>query len=115
MGADVVATVHGSRALIRLLGWWEHWALVECHADPLFPAPYDVAEHMLTIRWQCQGELLGDFDRVSHVEHCAGFRDIANHAIDCTAAEPNRSGLENTMSRCITVLVHGVPKIGPKT
>jgi hypothetical protein len=29
---------------------------------------------------------------------------------DCTAAEPNRSGLENTMSRCITVLVHGGPK-----
>jgi hypothetical protein len=25
-------------------------------------------------------------------------QDIANHAIDCTAAEPNRSGLENTMS-----------------
>src|SRR2546430_1244371 len=39
--ADVVTTVHGSRALIGLPGRWEQWALVECHADPLFPAPYD--------------------------------------------------------------------------
>ena len=43
------------------------------------------------------------------------IQDIADHAIDCTAAEPNRTGLENTMARCITALVHGVPKIGPKT
>ena len=89
--------------------------LVERHADSLFPTPYDVAGQMVSLRWQGQGELLGDFDRVSHVEHCAGIREIANHAIDSSAAELNRSGLENTMSRRIAVLSHGVPKIGPKT
>jgi hypothetical protein len=39
-------------------------------------------------------------------ERRPGIRNVANRAVDCSAAERYRSGLQDSMPRCYPVFVH---------
>jgi hypothetical protein len=75
-----------------------------------FP-PHNVAGHMVSVRRQDQGKMLRDSNWASHVEHCTGIRQIANHAIDRAAVELNRSGPQHAITRG-RALVHGCSSSG---
>jgi hypothetical protein len=73
-------------------------ALLERDADPFFLHPHNAAWHVASIRRQDQDEVLGDSNWAYYVEHCAGTRQIANHAIGRAVAELNRSSPQYAMA-----------------
>jgi hypothetical protein len=58
-----------------------------------------MAGHMQAIGGQNQRESVRDADGAGHVKRRSGVRQIANDAVDCAAAELDRSGLQYAMSR----------------
>jgi hypothetical protein len=73
-------------------------ASIEGHADPLFPAPDDVAGQVQPVGLEDQREIVGDAHRAGYLERRSDVRHVANHAIDRAAAELDRSGLQDTMA-----------------
>ena len=57
--------------------------------DPLLFSPDHAARQMALIGLDHQRETVGDADRGAHLERGAGFREIADRAIDCAAAKGN--------------------------
>jgi hypothetical protein len=74
-------------------------ALREHDADPNLLPPHHTAGHVASVRRQDQGEVVGDSSRACYVEHCAGTRQIASHAIDGAVADQNCSGPQYAMAR----------------
>jgi hypothetical protein len=72
---------------------------IEGYADPLFPAPDDVAGQVQPVGLEDQREIVGDAHGAGYVERRSDVRHVANHAIDRAAAELDGSGLQDTMSR----------------
>ena len=56
--------------------------------------------------WNDQRKSVGDEQRGYHFERGAGLGDVANRAIDRAAAERDRSGLEDAVTRCNSMLIH---------
>src|SRR5450631_2262063 len=81
-------------------------ASIEDHADPLFPAPDDVAGQVLPVGPEHQREFIGDAHRAGHLERRPDIRHVANHAIDPAAAELDRSGLQDAMTREDSLFIH---------
>jgi hypothetical protein len=82
------------------------YGLVEGYAYSLLFAPDDAAEHVMSVRWQDQGEMIGDSDGGGDVQRRASIRKISDHAVDGAAAELNRSGLKNAVPSDSAMLVH---------
>jgi hypothetical protein len=83
-------------------------ALVEGYSNTLLFSPNDVAGNMLPIGGQDQGEFIGNADRCVHVQHGPGVRHIADRAINGTAAELDRSGLQYAVPRHNPLFIHGI-------
>lgn len=97
-GDDPVALVSCPRAI----------QLIEGHANPLLFAPYDVAGPVHIVGLDDQFESVGDVERAENFKRSPGRRQASYGAADgSAAAEPNRSRLQNTPSRCPAVFVHG--------
>jgi len=71
-------------------------ALLEGHAYTSVFAPDDAAWPLQLVRLHSEGEAVGNKERGYDLERRAGFRDVANGAVNCAAAELNRSGLQYT-------------------
>jgi hypothetical protein len=63
---------------------------------------------MVPIGGQHQGELTGNADRAVHFQQGSGARHIADRAINGTAAELDRSGLQDAVPRHNPFFIHGV-------
>jgi hypothetical protein len=66
--------------------------LGEVNAHPIFRTPNDGAGQMQGIFRDNQGEFCRDTDRAGYLQQGSGGRQVANHAIDCDAAEFNLGG-----------------------
>ena len=80
--------------------------LVERHADAVFFAPDDTAEHAQPIGGKYQGEMLGNASWPCYIECRPGERKVADHAIDRAAGERDRSSYQNPGSGGSPLLVH---------
>ena len=68
--------------------------LLEGHAySPLF-APDDAAWPLQLVHLHSKGETVGNKERGDDFKRRAGFRDVADGAVNGTAAELDRSGLQ---------------------
>src|SRR4029077_11184518 len=94
---DISVSASGN---IRLRLW------IEGDPDPLFLAPDNTAGHVRAIG--DERELRGDSERARDIEGCAGGGEIADRAVDCTAAELDRSGLQDPMPGGYPVLIHWI-------
>jgi hypothetical protein len=72
--------------------------LSEPNADPVRFAPDHLAAMRGAVRQKDQREAIGDAERAGDVQSCAGLGPIANNAVDCTAAELDRSSLQKAMT-----------------
>ena len=73
--------------------------LLEGHAySPLF-APDDAAWPLQWVRLHSKGETVGNKERGYDFKRRAGFRDVADGAVNGAAAELDRSGLQYTAAR----------------
>ena len=79
---------------------------VEGHADAFFLAPNDVTRPPQPIARDAQGKPLGKPQGAVDFERRAGLGDVANRAGDRVSAELDRSGFEDAMTRCDTMLGH---------
>jgi hypothetical protein len=53
-----------------------------------------------------QGECFRNTDWACYIQRGSGFGQVANRAIDCTAAKLNRSGFQNAMARIGSLIDH---------
>ena len=72
--------------------------LFEANPDPVRFAPDHLTGLQSAVRHEGQREAIGDTDRAGNVQRCAGLRPIANNAVDCAAAEFDRSSLQKAMT-----------------
>jgi len=78
--------------------------LTERDPNSVLFAPYNAAGKARTV---CdKHKMVGNADRARYIELRARVRSISNHAREGAAAELNRSGFQDTTSRCPTLL-HG--------
>jgi len=81
-------------------------ASIERDADPSFPAPDDVTRPLQGMGWNDQRKAVGDEKRGYDFERGASLGEVANRAIDRAAAERDRSGLEDAVTRSNSMLNH---------
>src|SRR3984893_17168213 len=81
-------------------------ASIECDAHPSFPAPDDVTRPLQWMGWNDERKALGDEKRGYDFERGASLGEVANRAIDRAAAERDRSGLEDAVTRSNSMLIH---------
>ena len=81
-------------------------ASIECDAHPSFPAPDDVTRPLQWMGWNDERKALGDEKRGYDFERGASLGEVANRAIDRAAAERDRSGLEDAVTRSHSMLIH---------
>jgi len=82
--------------------------LVEGHANPLLFPPYDVAGPVHIVGLDDQFESVGNIERAEYFKRGPDRRQASYGAADGTAsAQPDRSRLESSPSRCPAVFVHG--------
>jgi hypothetical protein len=79
---------------------------IERHTDPPFLAPDDVARLACLRALNNQREAVRNEQRGYDFDRGPGIRNVANGAVDCSAAERYRSGLQDSMPRCYPVFVH---------
>jgi len=91
--------------------WWvvpKAIQLIEGNANPLLFPPYDVAGPVHIVGLDDQFESVGNIERAEYFKRSPARRQASYGAADgSAAAEPNRSRLQNTPSRCAAVFVHG--------
>jgi hypothetical protein len=81
-------------------------ASIERDAHPSFPAPDDVTRPLQWMGWNDERKALGDEKRGYDFERGASLGEVANRAIDRAAAERDRSGLEDAVTRSNSLLIH---------
>jgi hypothetical protein len=81
-------------------------ASIEGDADPSFPAPDDVTGPLQWMGWNDERKAVGDEKRGYDFERGAGLGEVANRAVDRAAAERDRSGLEDAVTRSNSMLIH---------
>ena len=81
-------------------------ALVERDADAFFFTPNDMATPLELIARYKKRETVRDKQGGGYFERSAGFRDVANDAVNSTAAELNGSGLQCAATFCNPVMTH---------
>src|ERR1700722_893810 len=81
-------------------------ALVERHADPLLPAPDDVARFAQPLARDLQREMLGKPERCDHFQRRPRRGNVADGAGNRRCAEHDRSGFQYAAARGDPVLVH---------
>jgi hypothetical protein len=72
--------------------------LLEPNADSVRFAPDHLAGLQGAVRQKDQRETIGNADRTGNVQSRAGLRPISDDAVDCAAAELDRSGLQEAMT-----------------
>jgi hypothetical protein len=81
---------------------------IERYADPPVPAPDDVARPTYLRALNDQRETVRNEKRGHNFKRRPRIRDVANRAIDCSAAERYRSGLQYSMPCCYPVFIHWI-------
>ena len=81
---------------------------IERHADPPVPAPDDVARPAYLRALNNQRETVRNEKRGHDFKRRPRIRDVANRAVDCSAAERYRSGLQYSMPCCYPVFIHWI-------
>ena len=96
----------GDRGEDRLWHSLRTLASVEGHADALFLAPHDVTRPAQPIARDAQGKPVGKPQGAVDFERRARLGDVANRAGNRVSAELERSGFQDTVTRCDTMLGH---------
>src|SRR6185295_19603706 len=80
--------------------------LVECYANPVLPAPNDMAKQLQSVLGKDQCEFIGNTDQVRKIQRRARGGDIANGTSILVAAILDFGGLHDTDTRCNPVFDH---------
>jgi len=77
------------------------------NSDPLLLSPDDATRQMAVVSFDYQREAFRNADGGAHLERGAGFGEIADRAVDgSAAAKRNPAGLQQPPPWCCSVLVH---------